>query len=204
MTSGPRGSRCPWPPRSAHSVARGRRTTIYQELADLPALAELPRYVRHPCTVAEAQAVRAALGAKWGPIWWALCCHGLGPKEYWKDGWTLTRAGLEVQGQKRPARNRVVPLVCPLPPAVGRPAGFAQALARADLGVTPYDTRRTYARWLDELRLPGYRQDAYMGHGPKSMRELYRFGEIQAWIAEDGQALRRYVGEERVRLEVQA
>ena len=56
----------------------------------------------------------------------------------------------------------------------------------------------------DELRIPAYQQNALMGHGPKGMRELYPWGDITAWLAELGQALRKYVGEDRTRLEVQA
>ena len=78
---------------------------------------------------------------------------------------------------------------------IGSPDGFEAALYRAKLGVAPYDARRSYARWLQELRLPAYRQDAYLGHGPKSMTALYSWGDIREWLAEDGRALREYVGE---------
>ncbi len=173
----------------------GARAELHRLCADVPTLEEVPTFARHPCTVAEAQAIRAALGAKWGGIWWALCCHGLGPKEFWDDGWKPVGLGVEVYGQKRPARNRVVPLVAPMPAPVGTKAGFAEALERAELGVTPYDARRSYARWLEEIGLPGYQRDALMGHGPKSMRELYPWGEITAWLAEIGKKLRKHVGE---------
>lgn len=172
----------------------GTRSELYHQVGDVRPLHVERKFARHPCTVAEARAIATALGATWGPIWFALCATGLGPKEYWNDGWTVTRDGVEVRGQKRLARNRVVPFVVQMPQPIGRPAGFAEALERADLGVTPYDARRSYARWLDELGLPGYRQDAYLGHGPKSMRELYKWGEIRAWLVEDGGALRKYLG----------
>jgi len=182
----------------------GKRSTLYQDLKALPRLIEVPQYPHHPCTVDEARAIQELLGPKWGGIWWAMCCTGLGPKEFWSDGWKITSVGLEIQGQKRRARERYVPLVVRMPPAVGRPAGFAEALERAEVGVTPYDARRTFARWIDEIGIPGYRQDAYQGHGPKSMRELYKWGEIRAWLAEDGAKLRRHVGAETLRLEDRA
>lgn len=172
----------------------GRRTELYRQVAEIPTLLEVATFKRHPCTVLEARRIVAALGPKWGPVWWLMCCTGLGPKEYWSDGWKVIGASLEVRGQKRPARNRVVPLVCPMPQPPGLPAGFAEALERADVGVTPYDARRSYARWLEEIWLPGYRQDAYMGHGKRDMRSLYKWGEITAWIAEDAKALRKHIG----------
>jgi hypothetical protein len=172
----------------------GRRHALYAEVADVARLPERRQRARHPCTVAEARAIAQGLGATWGPIWWALCCTGMGPQEYWTDGWSLEREGIVIHGRKRTARERIVPLVFVPPAAQGTRWGLRQALRRLGASVTLYDARRTYARWLDEVGIPGYRQDAYLGHGPKSMRELYRWGELRAWLAEDGAVLRRYVG----------
>jgi hypothetical protein len=195
-----------WNRRKAAALAflrdfAGRRTELYRLVAEIPALPEVAKFARHPCTVAEARTIAAALGPKWGTIWWALCCHGLGPKEFWSDGWRVVGLGVEILGQKTPARNRVVPLVAPMPAPVGTPAGFAEALERAELGVTPYDARRSYARWLDEIGAPDYLQDAFKGHGPKTMRALYKWGDISAWLAEYGEKLRKHVGEQ-IQLEV--
>jgi hypothetical protein len=174
----------------------GRHHPIYAAVAAVEPLPEPQMHDRHPCTVQEAKDIRDRLGAKWGPVWWALCCHGMGPREYWVDGWTVNGLTLEIHGHKRAARERVVPLVVVPPAPVGRPAGFAEALERAELGVTPYDARRSYARWLDELRLPNYQHDALMGHGPKDMRSLYSSGDITAWLADLGDQLRTKLGED--------
>lgn len=173
----------------------GTRSTLYLDVQEIPELDEPPKFARHPCTVQEARAIATELGPKWGPQWWGLCCHGLGPKEHWEDGWKIVQQGLEIFGQKWTARHRVVPLVCDLPQPIGRKAGFAEALERADLGVTPYDARRSYARWLDEIGAPDYLQDAFMGHGKKDMRSLYKWGDISAWIAEYSRKLRKHVGQ---------
>jgi hypothetical protein len=181
----------------------GRRTELYAQVAAIPALKENPQFSRHPCTVAEARAIATALGPKWGGIWWAMCCTGMGSKEYWKDGWRVVAHGVEIAGQKRTARNRIVPLVVRPSPAAGTMAGFAEAVERAALGVTPRDARRSYERWLDELGAPDYLQDAFMGHGPKTMRALYKWGDITAWLVEYGEKLRAHVGE-RLALEIEA
>jgi hypothetical protein len=199
------GQGAAWNRRKAQALAflrdvLGKRSLIYGAVQALPVLREVPKYDRHPCTVAEAKAIRLELGPKWGAQWWTLCLTGMEPKEHWTDGWKVLRAGVEIHGQKRPARERVVPFVAALTPPVGKQAGFAEALERAELGVTPLDARRSYQRWLDEIGLPTYRQDAYAGHGPKSMRALYKWGDITAWLAEDGKALRAYLGERALAL----
>lgn len=181
----------------------GLRASLYLDVADVPTLEEPPKYARHPCTVAEARMITRELGQKWGPVWWALCCHGLGPKEYWVDGWKVVQHGVEIFGQKWTARHRVVPLIIIPPAPIGRMAGFAEAVERANLGVTPYDARRSYARWLDEVGAPDYLQDAFMGHGKKEMRSLYKWGDIGAWLNEYGRKLRKHVGE-KIALRVQA
>jgi len=166
----------------------GKRSTLYQDLKALPRLVETPQYAHHPCTVDEARAIAATLGSKWGPVWWAMCCTGMGPKEFWRDGWKVVADGIAIAGKKRTARNRIVPFAVRLPEPPGTMAGFAEALERADLGVTPYDARRSYERWLDEIGAPDYLQDAFMGHGPKTMRALYKWGDITAWLASMGRS----------------
>lgn len=173
----------------------GRHHPIYAAVAAVEPLPEPKVHDRHPCTVQEAKDIREQLGPKWGPIWWALCCHGMGPREYWIDGWTVKGLALEIHGHKRAARERTVPLVFEPPVPIGTMAGFAEALERLGAGVTPYDARRSYARWLDELRLPNYQHDALMGHGPKDMRSLYSSGDITAWMEELGAQLRQKLGD---------
>lgn len=172
----------------------GKRHAVYLDVVAIEALPEPRKVVRHPCSVQEARAVATTLGKKWGPVWWALCCHGLGPKEFWMDGWTPEGNLLHIHGTKRPARERVVPLVESLPRVMGTRGGFAEALERASLGVTPYDARRTYGRWLDDIGVTKYEHDALMGHGPRDMRSLYTSGPLAAAALQRiGDALRAYL-----------
>jgi hypothetical protein len=65
--------------------------------------------------------------------------------------------------------------------------------------VAPYDLRRSYAQWLDLARIPQFRQDYYMAHGPKDLNALYkRMREVGAYLAEDAAALSQVVGEQVV------
>ena len=180
----------------------GKHSQLHQNVADVRTHRTPPKLRRHPCTVQEAKAVRDALREPWNLIWWGMACTGMGPKEFFDDGWRVLPNGIEIAGQKRPARNRIVPLV--VVPVKARTAdGFEAALDRADVGVAPYDARRSYSRWLSELRLPDYRRNAYMGHGPKSMLQLYPWGDVSEWLGQDGLSLREYVGEP-VQLRIQA
>ncbi len=174
---------------------RFQDTALREQLVAVPALSEPPKAAHHPRTVTEARAIAATLGPKWGPAWWSMCLTGMGPKEYWLDGWRVLTDGVEIKGEKETkrrrstARQRLVPLVGELTPAPGTRWGFTQALRKSGLGVAPYDARRSFARWLDDAGLPDYVQDALMGHGPKSMRELYKWGDIRAMLGEAKQAL---------------
>ena len=82
-------------------------------------------------------------------------------------------------------------------PQTGRLA-FYRALRRASEGtVSPYDLRRTYAQWLDLARLPQFRQDYYLAHGPRDLNALYkRAREVRQYLIEDAAALERLVGEQ--------
>jgi hypothetical protein len=61
--------------------------------------------------------------------------------------------------------------------------------------VSPYDLRRTYAQWLDLARIPQFRQDYYMAHGPRDLNALYkRMREVSTSLAEDAAALGVLVG----------
>ena len=58
-----------------------------------------------------------------------------------------------------------------------------------------YDLRRGYAQWLDLGRIPQFRQDCYMAHGPKDLNALYkRMREVRASLEEDAAALGALVG----------
>jgi integrase len=175
-------------------------TALRDEVAAVPASLERRIRAHHPQTVDQARSIAATLGEKWGPIWWTLCITGMGPKEFWIDGWRITSDGVEINGAKdtrrrrTTARQRIVPILGKLAQPIGTMAGFAEALERAELGVTPYDARRSFGRWLDDAGLSGYLQDALMGHGPKSMRELYKWGEIRSMLGEAKEAMLRKLG----------
>jgi integrase len=76
------------------------------------------------------------------------------------------------------------------PPATGRLAFYRALRKTSGETVSPYDLRRTYAQWLDLARIPQFRQDYYMAHGPKDLNALYkRMRAVAAYLREDAALL---------------
>lgn len=125
---------------------------------------------------------------------WAMALSGMGPKEYW-GRWELQSDRVKVYGTKREARVRDVPLVQPIPsPRLTRDA-FRQRLEhRTKHKVTPYDFRRTFARWMERAGVMRSRRIYYMGHAAGDVTALYEQSEIDGYLVSDAQLLRRYVG----------
>ncbi len=98
---------------------------------------------------------------------------------------------------EEPGADRVVPRVGILvKPATGRLAFYRRLRTHERRHGNPYDLRRTYAQWLDLARIPQFRQDYYMAHGPKDLNALYkRMREVRAYLREDAAALEQLVGE---------
>jgi hypothetical protein len=81
-------------------------------------------------------------------------------------------------------------------PATGRLAFYRHLRLKSGDTVSPYDLRRSYAQWLDLARIPQFRQDYYMAHGPRDLNALYkRMREVSGYLREDAAALEALVGE---------
>ncbi len=154
----------------------------------------------NPLTMAAATVLGHTLPPHHARTFWAFCLTGMRPEEMFEEHgnhWRAEPDGVRIHGTKSPAADRVVPRVGLLvKPATGRLA-FYRALRKASGGtVAPYDLRRTYAQWLDLARIPQFRQDYYMAHGPKDLNALYkRMREVSVVLREDAAALGTLVGE---------
>lgn len=167
-----------------------------------------PKRAPFPCTVAQAVEIARGLGASLGAVWLTMCVTGAGPKELWEDGLSVDVATghLRIAGQKRRSRNRLVPLVTDLGQLTGRPA-FPYRLLRERLStltearVEPYDARRTYAKWLTLAGVPLPHQDAYLGHGPRTMTGLYQQGNEAPYLAADAERIASFIRAELAKSE---
>jgi hypothetical protein len=140
----------------------------------------------------------AKLGAVAGPIAWALVATGMGPKEFWIDGWEVLEDRVLIHGEKRKGRERAVPRWTTLVEPNGLSLRAFRELLRATSGgkVAVYDFRRTFSRWLEEALVLETNRAAYMGHGPKNMGQLYAWGELPGQFAADAARLAQYAGEQ--------
>jgi len=125
---------------------------------------------------------------------WAMALSGMGPKEYW-GAWEILPDRIRVRGTKREARLRDVPLVQPIAvPRITREA-FRQRLEhRTNKRITPYDFRRTFARWMESAGITRARRVAYMGHASGDVTSLYERSEIDAYLVSDAEKLRAWLG----------
>ena len=111
----------------------------------------------------------------------------------WQDGWEEIDGHLRVHGEKRAGRDRWVPLMIELAPPQLTMDAFAKTLKRSGLGVTPIDGRRSFAFWMELARIWDTHQQAYMGHGRRTITDLYRGHDVAAFLDDDAEKLRALV-----------
>lgn len=177
-----------------HAPGLGLHSPIWIAIAQIERLTVTQKQEPNPQRPAGAWLIRQLLPGEDGLIWWRLCCTGMGPDEYFGRKWAVEDGRLHVSGTKRAARDRFVPLIIDdmEPTDVGR-IGWEARFRRRKLGVVPYDGRRSFSIWLAECDVPPHRQQAYMGHGPKTMTQHYQRVTNQ-YLDEDEARLRALLG----------
>ena len=177
----------------------GERHWLYAECARVAPLKipEVSKMDTNPQTLAEIRALAGLLPPHHVFTLWGYYLTGMRPEEMFEEDenrWTTEPALVRIDGTKTPASKRTVPLVDPLliRPRTKRRA-FAKALAKASRStVTPYDLRRSYSQLLDLARIPTFRQDYYMAHGPTNLNALYkRAKECLPYLQADAEAIRQ-------------
>jgi hypothetical protein len=59
---------------------------------------------------------------------------------------------------------------------------------RGGTKVTPYQARKTFARWMEDARTPRARREIYRGHGKRDIGDVYERYEVASYLREDAQA----------------
>jgi hypothetical protein len=174
----------------------GKRHALYAQVADVRVLARVgPRRQGRPFTVAGLRAHMAAMPSGMGMASWTMAVTGMGPKEYFRDGFTVQADRVLIHGQKREGRERVIPRAARIEaPSVSRET-WRRAFKRVSPERQPYDLRRTFPALMLLAGIPANRRRAYMGHGARTMTELYEDAEVTQWLVEDAAALARVLGE---------
>lgn len=159
--------------------------------------AKKPKSQQRPIpTVDEVRRLVVQLGDKAGKAAWSMAAMGMLPKEYWKDGWEELPDRIRSYGQKREGRTRDLPRWTTVyQPPLGQ-STFVRILRKVTGGtIIPRDFRRCFARWIEEAGVIQPNQRAYMGHGARTMTQLYTDGEVRGQIEADAEKLRGYTGE---------
>jgi len=191
----------------------GKLPSLYREIQDV---GNLPNTLKDPLkakTPAQIEKLCRALKNpdKYAGMVWTMCASGVGWDEYGKMTPRTERKNpcLEIRGTKMDRadgrRRRDVPLVLLPSERIGSNEQFVRVLdeasRKAKIGrVRPYTFRKCFSVWARESGIPEWRVQMYMGHAPKTMTNRYQHTELYTWLREDGQKLRRFIEEERVKI----
>lgn len=184
-----------------------RSHRLYGELRDVPVMKEKKSPERQPQTwgalVQHANRLND-VDPRYRNAMWAMALNGMGPKEYFIDGWQVQADRVLIHGVKREKRARSVPRVRAnyyLAPTPNRVVGkeremrvFGETLLEL-CGIRPYDLRRTYANWLEAAGVPRTRRKLYLGHSGGDVTSLYEQHEVEAFLKEDAERLERYLAQ---------
>jgi hypothetical protein len=174
---------------------------LWNEIAGIDLLAQKKKLPHYPKTPDELRAVCGRLEPEAAAIAWSMAATGMGPKEYWVDGWEVESDRVRIYGEKREGRDRFVPLIKGV--TLAKPTmtvkAFRLALSNADYGrMGIYDLRRSHSNWMESAGIPRTRRRIYRGHGPGDVGDLYEHHEIGAFIADDSLKLSQYVNPETI------
>lgn len=171
-----------------------RSHPLYTQVWDIEPHTVTATRQNHPRTTAEMVALTKKLSAGHARNAWGMALTGMGPKEYW-GRWHIGVDRIHVFGTKRKGRDRDIPLVQRISTPYATPKAFAEALKHVDGNLsTPYDMRRSYANWMEAAGIIRARRMMYLGHGKKDVTDLYEQHEVQAFLLEDAEKLRRFIG----------
>lgn len=136
-----------------------------------------------------------------------LAYTGMRPAEYWQRHgatWCEREGYVEVNGTKTAAARRVTFwLQMPWVPVCGEQFfrdRFTEATEQAlREGLDLYSLRRTFAKLCESARLDESRKDAYMGHGPKTVGDLYLVTNVLPFVQADSDLVAQWIRAERAR-----
>lgn len=124
-------------------------------------------------------------------IAWGMATTGMGQGEYW-GRWAIHPNHFHIHGTKRGPRIRDIPLIWrPVVPTMHRRT-FENKLRDRTSQIQPYDFRRTFAHWMEEAGISRARRTVYLGHGVKSVTDLYERHEVRRFLIEDAKKLCEY------------
>ncbi len=64
--------------------------------------------------------------------------------------------------------------------------------------ITPYQARKTFARWLEDAGIPRTRREIYRGHGKRDIGDVYERYEVADYLKDDATKMRAQLGPQRL------
>ena len=154
---------------------------------------------RYPMMPDELLRVASSTDDETARIILSMALTGMGVGEYWGE-WSDDPASyaIRVFGAKVKTRDRsVFRIIAPAVPEIllGEfRRRFRVASRKAELFVRPYDLRRTFAKIMEVAGVIPTNAAAYMGHGPRTMTELYAAsGHMERFLINDAATVRRAI-----------
>ena len=138
---------------------------------------------------------------------YTLATTGMRPQEYWKRKgatWTWEIVHIQVNGTKTAAAKRptfaMSVLIKPICSEQFYRERFAEATVKAlGLELDLYSLRRTFATFMESARIEPSRARAYLGHGPKTVTDIYLAQSVLPFVLEDGRIVAAWIETERVK-----
>lgn len=136
-----------------------------------------------------------------------LATTGMRPAEYWQRlgaTWDVSLDMTWIRGTKTAAADRASFYISIF---VYPPCGeqlFRREFTRATekalrVGLDTYSLRRTFAKLCEDAGVVESRREAYMGHGPKTVGDLYLRTNVLPFVQEDAAKVSEWIRAERER-----
>ena len=166
-----------------------RESPLWDEVRRVPGM-KYQRPQKPGLTVEEFRAGVAKLPLEHARIAWSLVLTGMNWKEYRYDGWEADpEAGVvRIHGEKRAARDRVIPYLGPLYGPARDYRRFRIMVHRAfGSAVTPHTFRRTFTQWAQKAGVPRFQAKALLGHAGshEDVHALYEDETVTAQALKD-------------------
>ena len=167
---------------------------LYRSIAKIDGLSTKRKKQRNALRIFQVRALMEILPEPHRSHVWNFVVTGMRLGEM-SSKWSIEYDRIVIPGTKTAAAVRIVPrtgLPVRFPFAKST---FLQKLRKASEGrVSPLDLRATYARLLEEAKIPESRIDAYFGHSrTRTVKAGYRTQDVASYLVEDAKLLARQI-----------
>lgn len=191
----------------AFAKAKYKKTAqLYRQVHEIEPLAQQQKLKNDAVGWTQIAEFAKPMATAYQDIIWSLCYSGMRIGEYYEENGTRW----EVQGNRvtihkddpglgNKGYSRIVMLPFPLQKPTRSAVAFRRALrarASAYVGnggtITPHTFRKCFTYWCVEAGINWSRIQAYLGHGIRSITDIYARHEVDSHLEGDAQAFREF------------